>query len=75
MKMSIFRICTIAALGLAGALLPAQETPVRLTGVWNVSVTVTNCHGTTLRTVRALQMYGHQGSFIETTNLPSLGHQ
>lgn len=73
MTRSIFRICTIAALGLAGSMLPAQQTPVGLTGVWDVSVTVTNCHGTTIRTVRALQMFRHDGSFIETTNLPSRG--
>jgi hypothetical protein len=68
MTTSIFRICTVLALGLAGSLLPAQERS-GLEGVWDVSVTVTNCQtGAHIRTVRALQMFRRDGSILETAN-------
>jgi hypothetical protein len=72
MKTSIFRICTIVIFGLAASLLPAQERR-GLEGVWDVSVTVTDCHGTTLRTVHSVQLFHPDGSAIETSNLGSRG--
>ncbi|SPF50983.1 conserved exported hypothetical protein [Candidatus Sulfopaludibacter sp. SbA4] len=71
MKKNILRICTFA-LGLAGAqsMLPAQNTQTQtLEGVWDVSVTVTNCQtGALIRTVRSLQMFLQDGSFTESAN-------
>jgi hypothetical protein len=67
-----FRICTVLALGLAGSLLPAQERR-GLEGVWNVSVTVTDCNGSILRTVQSLQLFHPDGSLVETSNLDSRG--
>ena len=70
MTKSILRICAISALALTASplLLSAQERP-RLEGVWDVSVTVTNCQtGAVIRTVRSLQMFDHHGSFTETAN-------
>ncbi|MBV9498911.1 MAG: hypothetical protein JO138_06035 [Acidobacteriaceae bacterium] len=72
MKTSMFRIWTIVTLGLAASMLPAQERR-GLEGVWEVSVTVTDCHGTTVRTVRSLQLFHRDGSVIETSNLASRG--
>ncbi len=72
MKTNIFRICTLVTLGLAASLLPAQERR-GLEGVWNVNVSVTDCHGTVVRTVSSLQLFQRDGSFVETTNLPSRG--
>ncbi|MBV8551459.1 MAG: hypothetical protein JOY54_09175 [Acidobacteriaceae bacterium] len=72
MKTSTFRICTIVTFGLAASMLPAQERR-GLEGVWDVNVTVTNCHGTFIRAVHSLQLYQRDGSFIETSNLASRG--
>lgn len=68
----MFRICTIVTFGLAASLLPAQERRL-LEGVWDVDVTVTNCHGTVIRTVHSLQLFHRDGSVIETSNLASRG--
>jgi len=70
MTKNIFRICTILALGLAASqtTLSAQDTH-SLAGVWDVSVTVTNCQtGALIRTVRSLQMFSRDGSLTETAN-------
>ncbi|MBV9303662.1 MAG: hypothetical protein JOY62_03575 [Acidobacteriaceae bacterium] len=72
MNMSFFRICTTLTLGLAASMLPAQERR-GLEGVWEVNVTVTNCHGTIIRTVHSLQLFHPDGSVIETSNLASRG--
>ena len=72
MKPSMFRIGTLVTCGLAASLLSAQERR-GLEGVWDVSVTVTDCHGTTLRTVHSVQLFHSDGSVIETTNLGSRG--
>lgn len=71
----MFRICTILALGFAASQikLQAQERS-RLQGVWDVSVTVTDCQtGGPIRTVRSLQMFRRDGTFIETANTASRG--
>jgi hypothetical protein len=60
-------------LGLASSLLPAQESR-GLEGAWDVSVAVTDCHGTIVRTVHSLQLFHRDGSFIETSNLASRGN-
>jgi hypothetical protein len=72
MKTTIFRICTLITFGLAASMLQAQERR-GLEGVWNVTVTVTDCHGTVVRTVQSLQLFHRDGSFIETTNVASRG--
>jgi hypothetical protein len=72
MTTNIFRICTIAALGLTASILPAAERS-GLEGVWDVSVTITNCHGITVRTVHSLQLFHRDGSVIETSNLAARG--
>lgn len=75
MKTSLFRICTILALGLAASqtMLQAQEGN-GLLGVWNVSVTVVNCQtGAPIRTVHSLQMFSLGSSFTETANTASRG--
>jgi len=72
MRTSIFRSCTVVACGLAASMLPAQERR-GLEGVWDVNVTVTNCHGTIVRTVHSLQLFHRDGSVVETSNLASRG--
>jgi len=70
MTKSIFRICMILALGLAASqmTLSAQERH-SLTGVWDVTVVVTNCQtGAPIRTVRSVQGFSPDGSFTETAN-------
>jgi hypothetical protein len=74
MKLSMFRICTILAIGFAASqtILSAQESS--LIGVWNVSVTVTNCQtGAVIRTVHSLQLFSRDGSLTETANTASRG--
>lgn len=45
-----------------------------LVGVWNVSVTVTDCStGAPIRTVHSLQAYHHDGTVDETANTASRG--
>jgi hypothetical protein len=70
MTKSIFRICAILALGFAASqtALWAQDTST-IQGVWDVSVTVTNCQtGAIIRTVRSVQGFQRDGSFSETAN-------
>lgn len=65
----MFRVFAALAIALTGSqtLLLAQGTNIE--GTWNVSVTVVNCQtGGVIRTVSALQMYSHDGSFTETAN-------
>jgi len=75
MKMTIFRICAVLALGAAASqmVLQAQEGNT-LKGVWDVSVTVTNCQtGALIRTVRSLQQFRQDGTTLETANTASRG--
>jgi hypothetical protein len=70
MTKSIFRICSILALGFATSQtnLSAQDTN-SIRGVWDVSVTVTNCQtGALIRTVRSVQLFSRDGSFSETAS-------
>ena len=68
---SIIQICTLAAF-LAPSILRAQESRT-LEGVWDVNVTVTNCHGTVVRTVHSVQLFHRDHSLTETSNLSSRG--
>jgi hypothetical protein len=63
----------MVTLGLAAAcMLPAKDRS-GLEGVWNVSVTVTDCQGNVVRTVTSLQLFHPDGSVTETSNLSSRG--
>jgi hypothetical protein len=74
MKTSMFRICTFLAIGLAASLQTLQAQQRTLEGVWDVSVTVTNCNtGALIRTVRSLQAFHHDGTLVETANTASRG--
>lgn len=74
MKTSMFRICTILAIGLAASMPALQAQQNNLEGLWNVSVTVTNCQtGALIRTVDSLQTFHHDGTVIETANTASRG--
>jgi len=74
MKTSMFRICAILAIGLAGYLPALQAQQHTLEGVWNVSVSVTDCNtGAIIRTVHSLQAYHHDGTIVETANTASRG--
>jgi hypothetical protein len=69
MKTTVFRICSILAIGLAGTLQTLQAQQHTLEGVWAVSVSVTNCDtGQIIRTVQSLQAYHHDGTVNETAN-------
>jgi len=70
MTKSIFRICTVLALGLAGSLTVVSAQNIQpIEGTWDVTVTVTNCQsGALIRTVRSIQGFNHDGSFTETAN-------
>ena len=75
MKTSFFRICAVLALGAAASqmILQAQEGNT-LKGVWDVSVTVTNCQtGALIRTVSSLQQFRQDGTILETANTASRG--
>jgi hypothetical protein len=66
----IFRICSILALAVAASQTArsAQDTHT-LAGVWEVTVTVTNCQtGALIRTVHSLQNFSPDGTFAETAN-------
>ena len=53
--------------------LQAQEGNT-LKGVWDVSVTATNCQiGALIRTVRSLQQFRQDGTTLETANTASRG--
>lgn len=74
MKTNMFRICTILAIGLAATTPLLQAQQHTLEGVWNVSVTVTDCNtGALIRTVHSLQAYHHDGTVVETANTASRG--
>lgn len=74
MKTSMFRICAILAIGVAVSLQTLHAQQHTLEGVWNVSVTVTNCDtGAIIRTVHSLQAYHHDGTVTETANTASRG--
>ena len=71
---SMFRICTIVAISLAASLQTLQAQQNTLEGVWNVSVSVTDCNtGAIIRTVHSLQAYHHDGTIDETANTASRG--
>jgi hypothetical protein len=75
MKTSFVRICAVLALGVAASqmALHAQEGNT-LKGVWDVTVTVTNCQtGALIRTVNSLQQFRHDGTIVETANSASRG--
>ena len=74
MKTTMFRICAIVAVGLAASVPALHAQQNNLEGVWDVSVTVTNCDtGATIRTVRSIQAMHHDGSLTETANSASRG--
>lgn len=74
MKTTMFRICAILAIGLAATLQTLQAQQHTLEGVWNVSVTVTDCNtGAIIRTVQSVQAYHHDGTVNETANTASRG--
>jgi hypothetical protein len=74
MKTSMFRMCTILAIGLAASLQTLQAEQRTPEGVWDVSVTVTDCDtGALIRTVRSLQAFHPDGSITETANTASRG--
>jgi hypothetical protein len=69
MKTNMFRICAMLAIGLGASLQSLQAQQHTLEGVWNVSVTVTDCNtGAIIRTVHSLQAYHHDGTVNETAN-------
>jgi len=74
MKSSFFRICSILAISLVVSLQTLQAQQKTLDGVWDVTVTVTNCDtGALIRTVRSLQAFHHDGSVTETANTAARG--
>jgi hypothetical protein len=74
MKTGMFRICAILAIGVAASLQTLHAQQNNLEGVWNVSVTVTDCNtGALIRTVHSLQAFHHDGTITETANTASRG--
>ena len=74
MKKNMFRIGAMLAIGLVASLQTLQAQQHTLEGVWNVSVTVTNCStGALIRTVESLQAFHHDGTIVETANSASRG--
>jgi|SRR5690348_8499785 hypothetical protein len=68
MRTNILRICTIA-LALATTHVAFAQNNNSIEGVWNVTVTVTNCQtGAPIRVVHAIQGFSHDGSFSETAS-------
>src|SRR2546426_9549174 len=69
-RMRTLSICMILGLGLAATHTTVSAEPERrLEGVWNVSVAVRNCAtGDLIRSVRALNLYIHDGSMAETSS-------
>lgn len=68
MRTYILRICTIA-LALASTHVAFAQNANSIEGVWNVTVTVTNCQtGAPIRVVRAIQGFSHDGTFSETAS-------
>jgi hypothetical protein len=69
----ILRSCMIIALLALTATQPMASTHEarHLEGVWKVSVTIRDCvTGDTIRTPRALNLFMHDGSVIETADNP-----
>jgi hypothetical protein len=74
MKSNMFRICAMLAVGLTASIPSLQAQQHTLEGVWNVSVSVTDCNtGALIRTVHSLQSYHHDGTVTETANTASRG--
>ena len=74
MKTSMFRICAMFAIGAAASIPSLQAQQHTLEGVWNVSVTVTDCNtGAIIRTVHSVQAYHHDGTVAETANTAMRG--
>jgi len=74
MKTSMFRICAILGIGLAASLQTLHAQQRTLEGVWNVSVTVTDCQtGALIRTVNSIQAFHPDGTETETANTSSRG--
>jgi hypothetical protein len=73
MKNPMFRICAMLLVSLVS--LPALRAQQHsLVGVWNVSVTVTDCNtGAIIRTVHSLQAYHRDRTVGETANSASRG--
>ncbi|HEX7894493.1 MAG TPA: hypothetical protein VF447_09905 [Terriglobales bacterium] len=68
MRTNILGICTIL-LALATTQAAFAQNSNSIEGVWNVTVTVTNCQtGAPIRVVHAIQGFSHDGSFSETAN-------
>jgi len=73
MKPTMFRICAMLAISL-GSMQIAQAQQKNLEGIWNVSVTVTNCTtGALIRTVHSIQAFHHDGTITEAANTASRG--
>jgi len=65
---NILRVCTIA-LALVSTHTAIAQNRNTIEGVWNVTVTVTDCQtGALIRTVHAIQGFAHHGSFTETAS-------
>lgn len=76
MKTTLFRICAMLGIGMASSIttttLQAEEHT--LVGLWNVSVTVTDCTtNKPIRTVHSLQAYHRDRTVAETANTASRG--
>ncbi len=57
--------CIVLALAGVQSIASAQEP--RLKGAWNANVTITDCQtGVAVRSIRALNLFAHDGSFTET---------
>ena len=68
--MRMLPTCMMLALGLAATqATPSAEEPLHLNGLWNVSVTIRSCEtGELIRSVRALNLFVHDGSMSETSS-------
>ena len=74
MKTNMFRICAMLGIGLTASIPALQAQQHTLEGVWNVSVSVTDCNtGAVIRTVHSIQAYHHDGTVAETANTASRG--
>ena len=74
MKLNLFRIGAMLVLVIAASLQTLHAQQNSLEGVWNVTVTVTDCNtGALIRTVQSLQTFRHDGTVIETANTASRG--
>src|ERR1039458_3322401 len=68
MTKRILSTCTMLLLGVAATqAIASTDENHDLEGVWNVNVTIRQCQtGGVIRTVRALNLFMHDGSFTET---------